>query len=193
MPKISPCFVDDINRALMEAHLCAVSHKFCTLFWLFNMPDNIDKVFLLNPNIEIRNPKQYQNPNVKNLKQMQITTWWIRKKSPKLVISSEARNLCSVTHWKYKISPCGRNDIIAEFDFLRVHHYLDFIFFLIFGFLSLEFVSYFDIRISEFPVSDKWIKCNHFERISFCQFGILNLWDGALGISDMRLRWWLCY
>jgi len=94
------------------------------------MPDNIDKVFLLNPNIEIRNPwprpglhghpnhlgmsrqgrpKQYQNPNVNNLKQMQITTWI----------------LC---------------------------------FFLKFGFLSLEFFSYFGIRISEFTVSDKWIK-----------------------------------
>ena len=48
--------------------------------------------------------------------------WWTRKKSPKLVISSEARNLCSVTHWKYKISPCGRNDILAESDFLRIHH-----------------------------------------------------------------------
>ena len=65
-------------------------------------------------------------------------------------------------------------------------YYLDFMFFLKFGFLLLKFVSYFDIRISEFPVSDKWIKCNHFERISFCQFGILNLWEGALVVNNMK-------
>ncbi len=31
------------------------------------------------------------------------------------------------------------------------------------------------IRIQDFPVSDKWIKYNHFYDISFCQFGIQNL------------------
>jgi hypothetical protein len=29
--------------------------------------------------------------------------------------------------------------------------------------------------ILDFPVSDKWIKCDHFDVISFCQFGIQNL------------------
>ncbi len=52
----------------------------------------------------------------------------------------------------------------------NANYYLDFMVFLKFGFLSFEFVcglrlensTNFDIRISEFPVSDKWIKCNHF-------------------------------
>ena len=34
--------------------------------------------------------------------------------------------------------------------------------------------------ISDFPVSDKWIRCEHLDNISFCQFGIQNLRDGAL-------------
>ena len=35
---------------------------------------------------------------------------------------------------------------------------LDFIVFLGFEFLSFEFVSGFDIRVSDFPVIDKWVK-----------------------------------
>ncbi len=58
---------------------------------------------------------------------------------------------------------------------------LQFYNFLKFKFLYFEFVSYLIIRISKFPVSDKWIRCNHFEDISFCQFGTQNLWDGAIG------------
>ena len=38
---------------------------------------------------------------------------------------------------------------------------------LIFG--TFEFVSSFDILISDFPVSDKWINCKHFDYISFCR------------------------
>jgi hypothetical protein len=37
---------------------------------MFTNRDNLNK----NPNIEIRNPKQYQNPNVLNSKQKRIGT-----------------------------------------------------------------------------------------------------------------------
>jgi len=79
-----------------------------------------------NPNIEIRNAKQYRNPNVQNSKQTK------------------------------GVLPC-------------VFMFWSLIF------LSFEFVSNFDIRISGFPVSDRWMKCMYFCDISFCHCGMQNL------------------
>ena len=45
-----------------------VSQKFCKLFWHFKILITRHN-FYENPNIEIRNPKQYLNPNVQNSKQ----------------------------------------------------------------------------------------------------------------------------
>ena len=49
-------------------------------------------------------------------------------------------------------------------------------------FWSFKFVSSFDILISDFHVSNKCINYKHFDNISFCQFGMQNLWDGALAV-----------
>ena len=46
----------------------ALSRKFRNLFWQFIMSQERCKMYQ-NSNIEIRNPKQYQNPNVQNSKQ----------------------------------------------------------------------------------------------------------------------------
>jgi len=61
-----------------------------------------------NPNIEIRNPKQYQNPNLQNSKQSQ-----------------------------------GKTVVVVFWSLV---------------FCSFRFASSFDIRISDFRVSAKWVK-----------------------------------
>jgi hypothetical protein len=51
----------------------ALSRKFCIPFWQFIMSQDRCKMYQ-NSNIEIRNPKQYQNPNAQNSKQMRSGT-----------------------------------------------------------------------------------------------------------------------
>jgi len=68
-----------------------------------------------NSNIEIRNPKQYQNPNAQNSKQK-----------------------------RYGIGICVLVIDIFVSEFRNSE--------------AFEFVSNFDIRISDFPVPDSWIK-----------------------------------
>jgi len=105
--------------------ISSLTQMFYIQFWQFNMlPERNNSCE--NPNIEIRNPKQYQNPNVQNSKQ------------------TKAVQPCVFMFWSLI-------------------------------FLSFEFVSNFDIRISDFPVSDKCIKYNHFGDVSSCQSRMLNL------------------
>ena len=51
----------------------ALPRKFCILFWQFIMSQERCTMYQ-NSNIEIRNPKQYQNPNVQNSKQRRSGT-----------------------------------------------------------------------------------------------------------------------
>jgi len=54
----------------------SVSQKLCIRFWQFNRASVGPKCITRweNTNIEIRNPKQYQNPNALNSKQKRTCT-----------------------------------------------------------------------------------------------------------------------
>jgi len=82
--------------------------QWCVTLWQFGFSSNHGDSSTKNPNIEIRNPKQYQNCNFQNAHQTMA--------APDLLL-----------FWSFELE-------------------------------SLDFVSNFEFRISDFRVSGSWVK-----------------------------------
>ncbi len=107
------------------------------------------------------------------LTKMEQTSWKYEYRNTK----SETISKSECSKFKTNAAKHLHFKVFWEFEFMS----FEFVLRLCSGWWAGRTIYNFDIRISDFPVSDRWIKYNHFYDISFCQFGIQNLWDGALG------------